>query len=143
MSTIRAQRVLVIFPRGSSNNTITRFVNDRKLSGSMINSYTDGNVLAALFESKTSEIYFRITTYLNAGYEFITKRLVIDLKLDQFRPIEQQLPQEPKKEDDSNSTEELEAMVQERVEEAMQGVKIEMEEMKREILRLRRMVENS
>ena len=142
MSTIRAQRVLVIFPRGSSNNTITRFVNDRKLSGSMINSYTDGSVLAALFESKTGEIYFRITTYLNAGYEFITKKLVVDLKLDQFRPIEQQLPQEPKKEDVPNS-DELEAMVQERVEEAMQGVKIEMEEMKREILRLRRMVENS
>ena len=140
MSTIRAQRVLVIFPRGSSNNTITRFVNDRKLSGSMINSYTDGNVLAALFESKTGEIYFRITTYLNAGYEFITKKLVIDLKLDQFRPIEQ--PSEPKKEDVPNS-DELEVMVQERVEEAMQEVKLEMEEMKREIRRLIRMVENS
>jgi len=137
MSTIRAQRVLVIFPRGSSNNAITRFINDKKLSGSLINSYTDGNVLAALFESKTDEIYFRTTSYLNAGYEFITKRLVIDLKLDQFKPIEQQPPQEPAKEDASNPADDLEAMIQERVDEAMQEVRLEMEEMKRDIQRLK------
>ena len=74
---IKASKFVVVFPEGSTTNTINEFISERKLEETIRKHYMYHGRLAVWFHSAVKK-QMRIDGCLSAGYEFLTGDRMIE-----------------------------------------------------------------
>jgi hypothetical protein len=75
---IQASKFVVIFPEGSTTNTINEFIAERKIEETIRKHYMYHGRLAVWFHSAIKK-QVSIDGYLSAGYEFLTGDRMIEI----------------------------------------------------------------